>query len=67
MFAYLATKMGIKCSTTADPRRLTELARVPDEEALDPLNPEYSCCTCACVECPDWGMRFCSCSDHQKQ
>lgn len=37
---------------------------ISDEEALCLMNPEYSCVTCANVECEYWGERFRSCPYH---
>ncbi len=39
--------------------------KIPDEETLCLLNPEYSCVTCANIECPDFGTRFASCPEHK--
>jgi hypothetical protein len=63
---FIATKVFSRAYTGASVRDIVNDAHdIPDEQALDPLNPEFSCVTCRDAACPDWGRRFCSCPDHQ--
>lgn len=45
---------------------IESLDYIPDEKALDPMNPAYSCVTCGNTECVDFGRRFASCPEHIK-
>jgi hypothetical protein len=40
---------------------------IPDEEAVCPMNPEYSCVSCSDIKCPDWGTRWASCPEHKEE